>query len=244
MGSMPVGPAPIGMQSVPQQPVEAQMMQQPVGSQPVAGSMPMGSVGQSVPVQPVGMQVGPQQPVVGQPAMGQPGSVSAPGQTVGAGSAAGKKKVGLIIGIVAAALVVVGGVLAFVLLVLPNLGGGLSCTLERTTSGIVTNEKFDFKFEDGVLSTTDYRVVMTADPESTIFSKTVEEIFDIYSEEYIDNGLSKISLKREGDSVVSEAKGLAKSELSTYTGLSIISIGDVQREDLKNMLAEDGLICQ
>jgi len=159
----------------------------------------------------------------------------------------GKKKTGLIVGIIVGLLVIGGGVAAFFLFILPLLAGDvLSCSSDEATMfGITTTEQYVFRFngEDSSLGTTDYKSVLRIESDS-FYGSSIDDLYDIAVESLKTQGTDKASVNKQGDSIVAEIKGLERNELREYTGLNAFSTGSVTKDDVKKTMEAKDYTCK
>ena len=241
-----------GFGALPQQPVappqpvvppQQPMMQSPqpvMQPQPMAAPQPMAPpVMGPQPVAP------PQQPTGApqQPAMGQPAMPVAP---------QGKKKTGLIIGIIAGVVIIVGGVLATVLFILPGMGGGMTCSKTSDESyGATMSEQHTFYFggAGGTFDKMDMKMTFTVSKDS-IFGGNIDTLYQSMSVAYENSGIPNVTVNKRGDSVVVEAKGLKIDDTikgtSVFLGTSVYPSGgeSLTRDEVKKQMEDDGYKCK
>ena len=191
--------------------------------------MQNGQEGLGAPQQPVAP---PPQPIM-EPNMNQP-TTPVPPQ--------GKKKTGLIIGIIAG-VVVIGGVLAMMFFILPGTGG-MTCSGTRALlTGTKADEKYTFYFggANNTLDKMDMKMTVTIEEVNPFGS--VDALYQNMSS----IGLSYVTVNKRGDSVVMEAKGVKGDEIYgiiSFTGYPFsLSDGLTTREGMQEQLEDKGYKC-
>ena len=152
----------------------------------------------------------------------------------------------LLIALGGGGLLLVGGIIAVVLLLFS--GDSLSCSSKEQShnTGFFSSEQYTFHFggSNGTLSTIDYKAVARPDPNNSLYSMTTDDLYKSAQDGLKESEMPKVSIKKEGDTVVVSAKGITLDELPAYGGFSFMLSNELTKERLKELAEDSGMTCK